>query len=91
MVYQYYNCYFAKYRTAFYFVILIIIFFIDTRQLESHMEALRQKQAETRDPMVSELRKLTDSFQTSAEQMKSHVIAAINSQLQTQVQNAMSG
>ena len=63
-----------------------VFILLDTRQLESQLDGVRQKHLETRDPIVSELRKLTDSFQTSAEQMKSHVLATIQSQLSTEMQ-----
>lgn len=64
---------------------------VDTRQLESHLDSLQQKHLESRDPVVAELRRLTETFMTSAEQMKSHVIAAVQSQLSNEVQKAMSG
>ncbi|KAH3855139.1 hypothetical protein DPMN_097700 [Dreissena polymorpha] len=60
-----------------------------TRQLESHLEGVRQKHLESRDPVVAELRRLTESFQTSAEQLQSHVLATIQSQLNNEVQKSM--
>jgi len=69
----------------------LLVFCLDTRQLESHLDSIQQKHIESRDPVVAEMRRLTDTFMTSAEQMKSHVLAAIQSQLSNEVQKSMSG
>ncbi|KAL4234140.1 enhancer of mRNA decapping 4 [Mactra antiquata] len=60
-----------------------------TRQLESHLDSIRQRHIESRDPIVSELRNLTETFQTSAEQMKSHVLATIQTQLNNEMQKSI--
>jgi len=61
----------------------------DTRHLESHLEQLKQKHIEARDPIVAQLRKLTDTFQTSAETMQAQILATLQSQVATEMQNAM--
>ncbi|XP_052817112.1 enhancer of mRNA-decapping protein 4-like [Mya arenaria] len=60
-----------------------------TRQLESHLEGVRQRHQEGRDPVVMEMRRLSDSFQASAEQMQAHVLASIQTQLSSEISKTM--
>ncbi|WAR11787.1 EDC4-like protein [Mya arenaria] len=62
---------------------------LDTRQLESHLEGVRQRHQEGRDPVVMEMRRLSDSFQASAEQMQAHVLASIQTQLSSEISKTM--
>ena len=68
--------------------IIHVSYITDVRQLESHLESIRQRHLEVRDPLINDLRKLTDTFEQSAEQMKSHVLATIQSQLNTELQKS---
>ncbi|VDI24652.1 enhancer of mRNA-decapping protein 4 [Mytilus galloprovincialis] len=58
------------------------------RTLETHLDVIKQKHTEARDPIVAQMRKLADSFQTSAESMKAQVTASIQSQVQSEMQNS---
>lgn len=61
---------------------------LDIRTLETHLDVIKQKHTEARDPIVAQMRKLADSFQTSAESMKAQVTASIQSQVQSEMQNS---
>ena len=60
----------------------------DIRTLESHLDQIKQKHTEARDPIVAQVRKLADSFQSTSETIKSQVTAGIKAQIQTEMQSA---
>ncbi|KAK3581118.1 hypothetical protein CHS0354_033911 [Potamilus streckersoni] len=61
------------------------------KHLDAQLDQMRQKHLEARDPIVSELRRITDSFQMSAERIQSHVLATIQTQLKSELQSSLSG
>ncbi|KAK3603943.1 hypothetical protein CHS0354_042955 [Potamilus streckersoni] len=71
------------------------IFQTETREYVKHLDAqldqVREKHLEASNPIVSELRILTDSFQTSAEKMQRRVLATVQTQLMSELQSSMSG
>ncbi|CAC5393442.1 EDC4 [Mytilus coruscus] len=58
------------------------------RTLETHLDVIKQKHTEARDPIVAQMRKLADSFQSSSETIKAQVTASIQSQVQNEMQNS---
>ncbi|KAJ8303214.1 hypothetical protein KUTeg_019610 [Tegillarca granosa] len=62
---------------------------INIHNLESHLEQVKQKQTEARDPLIAQLRKLTDTFQSSAESLQTQMMAVVQSQVSAEMQNSM--
>ncbi|OWF47144.1 enhancer of mRNA-decapping protein 4-like [Mizuhopecten yessoensis] len=59
------------------------------KHLDTHLDQVKQKHLEARDPVVGQLKQLTDSFRTSAESMQSTVMSAIQSQIHTDMESSM--
>ncbi|XP_035520710.1 enhancer of mRNA-decapping protein 4 [Morone saxatilis] len=56
------------------------------QQLESHMKNRKQKEQETRDPMIGQLQQMIDSFQNSTDQLATNITANVRAEVQHQVQ-----
>ncbi|KAL3869727.1 hypothetical protein ACJMK2_042376 [Sinanodonta woodiana] len=61
------------------------------KHLDTHLYQVRRNQLVARFPIVTELQQMTDSFQSSAETMLSHVQATIETHLKSELQSSMSG
>ncbi|KAJ8417904.1 hypothetical protein AAFF_G00227470 [Aldrovandia affinis] len=55
------------------------------QQLESHLKNKKQREHETRDPLVGQLQQMIDTFQNSTEQLASTVTASVRSEVQHQL------
>lgn len=60
--------------------------FADIQQLETHMKSRKQREQETRDPMVAQLQQMIDSFQSSSDQMANNITANVRGEIQHQIQ-----
>lgn len=76
-------------HSAYCFYRSFILNFTDIHNLESHLEQVKQKQTEARDPIIAQLRKLTDTFQSSAESLQTQMMSVVQSQVSTEMQNSM--
>ncbi|KAK2918195.1 enhancer of mRNA-decapping protein 4 isoform X2 [Channa argus] len=56
------------------------------QQLETHMKNRKQREQETRDPMVGQLQQMIDSFQSSTDQMTNSITASVRAEVQHQIQ-----
>uniref|UniRef100_A0A8D0AVK2 Enhancer of mRNA-decapping protein 4 n=1 Tax=Sander lucioperca TaxID=283035 RepID=A0A8D0AVK2_SANLU len=56
------------------------------QQLETHMKNRKQKEQETRDPMIGQLQQMTDSFQSSTDQLANNITANVRAEVQHQIQ-----
>uniref|UniRef100_A0A8C4GJD3 Enhancer of mRNA-decapping protein 4 n=1 Tax=Dicentrarchus labrax TaxID=13489 RepID=A0A8C4GJD3_DICLA len=56
------------------------------QQLESHMKNRKQKEQETRDPIIGQLQQMIDSFQNSTDQLATNITANVRAEVQHQVQ-----
>ncbi|KAL3859977.1 hypothetical protein ACJMK2_010154 [Sinanodonta woodiana] len=61
------------------------------KHLDTQLDQLKQKHVDARDPILSEFRRLTETFQTSSERIQSHVLATIQTQLKSELQSSLSG
>lgn len=59
------------------------------KHLDTHLDQIKQKHLEARDPVVGQLKQLTESFRTSAEEMQGAVISAVQNQLHTELEGSM--
>ncbi|XP_060069080.1 enhancer of mRNA-decapping protein 4-like [Ylistrum balloti] len=59
------------------------------KHLDTHLDQIKQKHLEARDPVVGQMKQLADSFRTSAETMQSSVMSAIQSQIHTDMEQSM--
>ncbi|XP_056273704.1 enhancer of mRNA-decapping protein 4 isoform X2 [Pseudoliparis swirei] len=55
-------------------------------QLESHMNARKQREQEARDPVISQLQQTIESFLNSTEQLTSSITANVRAEVQHQIQ-----
>ena len=69
-------------------IIIIILIIVDIKTLESHLDQIKQKHSEARDPIVAQMRKLADSFQSSAEAIKTQMVTTLQTQTHNEIQNA---
>lgn len=67
-------------------IFLLIFTFIDIQQLENHMKNRKQREQETRDPLVGQLQQMIDSFQTSTDQLANNITANVRAEVQHQIQ-----
>ncbi|XP_048253364.1 enhancer of mRNA-decapping protein 4-like isoform X2 [Haliotis rufescens] len=58
-------------------------------QLEGHLERIRQRHQESRDPIVKQLQSLVDNFQVTSGEMKTEILNTLQSELNTSLQNAL--
>ncbi|XP_038563154.1 enhancer of mRNA-decapping protein 4 isoform X1 [Micropterus salmoides] len=56
------------------------------QQLETHMKNKKQREQETRDPMVGQLQQMIDSFQSSSDQLANNITANVRAEVQHQIQ-----
>ncbi|XP_072242786.1 enhancer of mRNA-decapping protein 4 isoform X1 [Leuresthes tenuis] len=56
------------------------------QQLETHMKSRKQREQETRDPMVGQLQQMIDSFQSSTDQLSNNITASVRAEVQHQMQ-----
>uniref|UniRef100_A0A7N8Y6G1 Enhancer of mRNA-decapping protein 4 n=1 Tax=Mastacembelus armatus TaxID=205130 RepID=A0A7N8Y6G1_9TELE len=56
------------------------------QQLETHMKSRKQREQETRDPMIGQLQHMIDSFQSSTDQLANNITASVRAEVQHQVQ-----
>ncbi|KAM4734818.1 enhancer of mRNA-decapping protein 4 isoform 1-T1 [Anableps anableps] len=56
------------------------------QQLETHMKSRKQREQETRDPMIGQLQQMIDSFQSSTDQLASSISATVRAEVQHQMQ-----
>ncbi|KAK2841882.1 hypothetical protein Q5P01_012082 [Channa striata] len=56
------------------------------QQLETHMKNRKQREQETRDPMIGQLQQMTDSFQSSTDQLTNNITASVRAEVQHQIQ-----
>ncbi|KAM4573934.1 enhancer of mRNA-decapping protein 4 isoform 2-T2 [Odontesthes bonariensis] len=56
------------------------------QQLETHMKSRKQREQETRDPMVGQLQQMIDSFQSSTDQLGNNITASVRAEVQHQMQ-----
>ncbi|KAA8590538.1 hypothetical protein FQN60_014472 [Etheostoma spectabile] len=56
------------------------------QQLETHMKNRKQKEQEGRDPMIGQLQQMTDSFQSSTDQLATNITANVRAEVQHQIQ-----
>ncbi|XP_034542181.1 enhancer of mRNA-decapping protein 4 isoform X2 [Notolabrus celidotus] len=56
------------------------------QQLESHMKSRKQREQETRDPIVAQLQQMIEGFQSSTDQLTSNITANVRAEVQHQVQ-----
>lgn len=67
-------------------IFLLNFTFIDIQQLENHMKNRKQREQETRDPLVGQLQQMIDSFQTSTDQLANNITANVRAEVQHQIQ-----
>lgn len=65
---------------------LLPFIFVDIQQLETHMKNKKQREQETRDPMVGQLQQMIDSFQSSSDQLANNITANVRAEVQHQIQ-----
>ncbi|XP_011474645.1 enhancer of mRNA-decapping protein 4 isoform X1 [Oryzias latipes] len=56
------------------------------QQLEVHMKSRKQREQEARDPMVTQLQQMMDSFQRNTDQLASSISTTVRSEVQHQMQ-----
>ncbi|XP_047452618.1 enhancer of mRNA-decapping protein 4 isoform X2 [Mugil cephalus] len=56
------------------------------QQLETHMKNKKQREQDTRDPMVGQLQQMIDSFQSSTDQLANNITANVRAEVQHQIQ-----
>ncbi|XP_041852638.1 enhancer of mRNA-decapping protein 4 isoform X3 [Melanotaenia boesemani] len=56
------------------------------QQLETHMKSRKQREQETRDPMIGQLQQMIDSFQSSTDQLANNITATVRAEVQHQMQ-----
>lgn len=56
------------------------------QQLESHVKNKKQREQESRDPLIGQLQQMIDSFQNSTDQLASSISASVRAEVQHQVQ-----
>ncbi|XP_034033154.1 enhancer of mRNA-decapping protein 4 isoform X2 [Thalassophryne amazonica] len=59
------------------------------QQLETHIKSRKQREQESRDPVIGQLQQMIDSFQNSTDQLASNVTASVRAEVQHQVQMMM--
>ncbi|MEQ2157839.1 hypothetical protein GOODEAATRI_005907, partial [Goodea atripinnis] len=57
------------------FVFIVTRVSADIQQLETHMKNRKQREQDTRDPMIGQLQQMMDSFQSSTDQLASSISA----------------
>lgn len=60
--------------------------FADIQQLETHMKNRKQRDQETRDPMIGQLQQMIDSFQSSTDQLANNITTSVRADVQHQIQ-----
>lgn len=58
----------------------------DIQQLETHLKNRKQREQETRDPLVGQLQQMIDGFQSSTDQLASNITAGVRAEVQHQIQ-----
>ncbi|XP_064611108.1 enhancer of mRNA-decapping protein 4-like [Liolophura sinensis] len=58
-------------------------------QLESHLEKLRKKHLESRDPIIHQLNALVETFQTTANKIESQVVHTVQTEVQSQLDTSL--
>lgn len=58
----------------------------DIQQLETHVKNRKQREQDARDPMISQLQQMMDSFQSSTDQLTNNITATVRAEVQNQVQ-----
>uniref|UniRef100_A0A3Q4BVN6 Enhancer of mRNA-decapping protein 4 n=1 Tax=Mola mola TaxID=94237 RepID=A0A3Q4BVN6_MOLML len=56
------------------------------QQLETHMKNRKQREQESRDPLIGQLQQMIDSFQSSTDQLVTNITANIRAEVQHQIQ-----
>ncbi|XP_044048819.1 enhancer of mRNA-decapping protein 4 isoform X1 [Siniperca chuatsi] len=56
------------------------------QQLETHMNNRKQREQETRDPMIGQLQQMIDSFQSSTDQLATNITTNVRAEVQHQIQ-----
>uniref|UniRef100_A0A3Q0S4P3 Enhancer of mRNA-decapping protein 4 n=1 Tax=Amphilophus citrinellus TaxID=61819 RepID=A0A3Q0S4P3_AMPCI len=56
------------------------------QQLETHMKNRKQRDQETRDPMIGQLQQMIDNFQSSTDQLANNITANVRAEVQHQIQ-----
>ncbi|XP_033754002.1 enhancer of mRNA-decapping protein 4-like isoform X2 [Pecten maximus] len=59
------------------------------KHLDTHLDQIKQKHLEARDPVVGQLKQLTDSFRTSADSMQTAVMSTLQGQIHTDMEKSM--
>lgn len=59
------------------------------QQLETHMKNRKQREQETRDPLIGQLQQMMDGFQSSTDQLANNISANVRSEVQHQIQMMM--
>lgn len=62
---------------------------LDIQQLETHMKNRKQREQETRDPLIGQLQQMIDSFQSSNDQLANNITANVRAEVQHQIQMMM--
>lgn len=60
--------------------------FVDIQQLETHMKNRKQRDQDTRDPMIGQLQQMIDNFQSSTDQLGNNITANVRAEVQHQIQ-----
>lgn len=56
------------------------------QQLETHMKNRKQRDQDTRDPMIGQLQQMIDNFQSSTDQLGTNITANVRAEVQHQIQ-----
>lgn len=56
------------------------------QQLETHIKNRKQREQETRDPMIGQLQQMIDSFQSSTDQLANSITTNVRAEVQHQIQ-----
>ncbi|KAM9854979.1 enhancer of mRNA-decapping protein 4 [Aulostomus maculatus] len=56
------------------------------QQLETHTKNRKQREQETRDPMIDQLQQMIDSFQSSTDQLVNSISANVRAEIHSQIQ-----
>ncbi|KAM7413951.1 hypothetical protein PAMA_018986 [Pampus argenteus] len=56
------------------------------QQLETHVKNRKQREQETRDPMIGQLQQMMDSFQSSTDQLANSITTNVRAEVQHQIQ-----
>ncbi|CAJ1057517.1 enhancer of mRNA-decapping protein 4 isoform X3 [Xyrichtys novacula] len=56
------------------------------QQLESHLKSRKQREQDTRDPMLAQLQQMIDGFQSSTDQLTNNITANVRAEVQHQIQ-----